>query len=93
MPDTRDKPSAPSALDSQRLVNLLGAIVFAFFGWWGNNIWNSVQSQQQQITQLNIELAKSYVPRVELQEQFNRINAKLDQIVDQQTRKSGHDVR
>jgi cell division protein FtsB len=73
-------------MDSQKVINALGAVVMAAFGWWCNNIWAAVQSQQQQITQLNIELAKNYAPRVELQQQFDRINAKLDAI-DQQTRK------
>lgn len=78
-------------LDSQKIINALGALVFGFFGWWGNNIWNSVLSQQQQIAQLNIELAKNYVPRLELQQSFDRIFMKLDAI-DQQT-KSRNEAR
>lgn len=73
-------------LDAQKIINVLGAVVFAIFGWLGNNVWQSSQSQQAQITQLNIELAKNYMPRVELQDQLNRMSMKLDTI-DQQTRK------
>lgn len=72
-------------MDAQKIINALGGIVFAFLGWWSNNIWSAVQGQQAQITQLNVELAKNYVPRVELQASFDRIFSKLDSI-DRQTK-------
>jgi hypothetical protein len=81
--DPRRKGDPP--MDQQRIINVLGGIVMGVFGWWCNNIWQTVQSQQQQITQLNVELAKNYVPRVELQQSFDRIFSKLDAI-DQQTK-------
>jgi hypothetical protein len=52
----------------------------------GNTVWSIVQTQQQQLTQLNIELAKNYMPRVELQQQLDRMTTQLERI-DQQTRK------
>lgn len=67
-------------MDSQRVINVLAGLVLGFLGWWSNNIWNTVQTMQQQVTALNVELARNYVPRVELQSNFERIYNKLDQI-------------
>lgn len=64
----------------QRIINVLGGIVLTFLGWWSNNIWQTVQTMQNQVTQLNVELARNYAPRLEMQGNFDRIYSKLDQI-------------
>lgn len=65
---------------------LLTVIGFGI-GWWLNNLQGTLRSQQQQmvtlmgqISQLNIELAKNYAPRAELQATFDRIFALLTDI-------------
>jgi cell division protein FtsB len=79
-------------VDAQRIINMLAAIVFGFMGWWSNNIWNTVQVMQSQVTTLNIELARNYVPRAELQANFDRIYSSLERI-DKQTRGSRNEGR
>jgi hypothetical protein len=77
-----------SKFDSaQKIINVLVAIMLAVFGWMGNTVWSIVQTQQQQLTQLNIELAKNYMPRVELQQQLDRMTSAACSSIDQQTRK------
>lgn len=71
---------------AQKVINVLVALMLAVFGWMGNTVWSIVQTQQQQLTQLNIELAKNYMPRVELQQQLDRMTTQLERI-DQQTRR------
>lgn len=72
-------------MDSQKIVNVLGGLVLAFLGWWSNNIWQTVQTMQSQVTNLNIELAKNYVPRAEIQAAFDRIYSKLE-VIDKNTK-------
>lgn len=67
-------------MDSQRIINILAGIVFAFLGWWSQNIWSAVQALQGQITTLNVEISRTYVPRLELQSRFDRIDSKLERI-------------
>lgn len=74
-PDKKGK-----AMDSQRIINVLAGIVLTFLGWWSNNIWQTVQGMQGQVTQLNVELARNYAPRLEMQGNFDRIYSKLDAI-------------
>lgn len=83
--DVRKKGEVMST-GAQQIINVLGAIVLGFLGWWSNNIWSSVQTMQSQITTLNVELARNYAPRVEMQNNLDRIYSKLDTI-EKQVRK------
>lgn len=79
------KKKGPRMESQQRVLNLLVGVLLTGLGWWCNNIWASVQSQQNQITQLNVELARNYAPRLELQARFDKIDTALDRI-DAQTK-------
>lgn len=72
------------SMNQQQVTNALFAVLIAGGGWWMNNIWGAVQSQQQQITQLSVELARNYAPRVELQGRFDKIDQQLDHILQNQ---------
>jgi hypothetical protein len=69
-------------MDNQTLINGLFSVVGFGVAWWVKSIWAMVQSLQSQVVALNVELAKNYVPRAELQETFNRIFQKLDEILE-----------
>lgn len=69
---------------TQQIINLLLSAVMGFIGWWCNNIWSAVQTQQQQIVQLNVELARNYVPRVELQSRLDKIDETVTRILQNQ---------
>lgn len=56
---------------------LLG-IVTAGIGWWVNAIWKMVRDQQRIIAELQVELARNYMPRAELQDTLTRIFDALD---------------
>lgn len=63
------------------VIEFLLGLITAGIGWWVKNIWAMVIEQQKQITSLNLELAKNYVPRQELQSTFDRIFEKLDELL------------
>ena len=74
-------------MDQQTYINaLIGAMVTlttlagSGVAWWVNTIWGMVKALQVQVTNLNVELAKNYVPRQELHATFERIFDKLDEI-------------
>lgn len=58
------------------LTTVAGSVV----AWWVSTIWGMVKAIQLQVTELNVELVKNYVPRAELQATFDRILNKLDSI-------------
>lgn len=74
------------SVTAQNIINVLLGLVLAVFGWMGNTLWTMFQTQQQQFAQLSLELAKNYMPRVELQQQLDRMASQLERI-DRQTRK------
>ena len=57
------------------------ATLFTLIGWFGNMVWHMVGQQQQVLTNVQLELARNYVPRVELQERLKTIDAKLDELL------------
>jgi hypothetical protein len=67
-------------MDVQTLMTALLGIVLAGVGWWVKTIWAMVVAQQVQITTLQVELARSYMPRAELQDTLKRLFDKLDEI-------------
>lgn len=73
--------NASNVLDNAFLINLLFGVVLTGVGWWVKNIWAMVIEQQKMIAALQVELAKNYVPRVELQDTFKRIFEKLDELL------------
>ncbi len=58
------------------LFGIAGSVV----AWWTNRMWSMVTILQGQLTDLNVELARNYVPRAELQDTFNRMDGKLNEI-------------
>jgi len=69
------------------IITGLLTVIGAGIGWWLKNLQATLVSQQAQmvtlmgqISQLNIELAKNYAPRQELQATFDRIFALLEDI-------------
>lgn len=62
------------------LINALAAVSLAGIGWWLNNLWQMVKSLQEQISTVHVKLVEHYAPRAELQNTFQRIFEKLDEI-------------
>lgn len=71
---------------------LLGLIT-AGVGWWVRNTWamlievqkshnETVLAFQKQISDINLQLARDYIPRKELQETLTRIFDTLEEIKD-----------
>lgn len=54
-------------------VGLLGSVLGACATWWINRVWNSMDSLQKQVSDLNLRVAENYVPRAELEKNFERL--------------------
>jgi hypothetical protein len=67
-------------MSTQEVLNVVGAILIAGAGWWLNNMWVMVKSLQEQLSAIHVKLVEQYPPRAEMQNVFNRIFEKLDEI-------------
>lgn len=54
-------------------VGMLGSVLGACATWWINRVWNSMDSLQKQVSELNLRVAQNYVPRAELEKNFERL--------------------
>lgn len=67
-------------MQAQDLLNVGGAVLLGGVGWWLNNLWSMVKNLQEQLSAMHVKLVEQYVPRAELQQTFQRIFEKLDEI-------------
>ena len=72
-------------MDPQTLINITGGIVLSVVGWLARELWGAVQSLREDIHRIEVDLPKTYVPRMDLdtrmkhiEDMFQRIYDKLD---------------
>lgn len=80
MTTTTSENKKVTIMDLQKLINVMAAVLLAVGAWWCNTMSTQVQSLQVQITSLNVELAKNYMTRPEIQETLRQINSSLEDI-------------
>jgi hypothetical protein len=78
-------------MDGQLIVNLAGGAAIAAGGWFAREIWGAVKELRSDFHELEVDLPKSYVMRVDLDKRmehieymFQRIYDKLDGKADKQ---------
>lgn len=75
------------------VIQVLVGLVTACLGWWVNGVSKMLNEQQKahndtvlqfqkQISDINLQLARDYMPRKELQETLTRIFISLEEIKD-----------
>jgi hypothetical protein len=78
-------------MDGQLIFNLAGGAAIAAGGWFAREIWGAVKELRSDLHELEVDLPKSYVMRVDLDKRmehieymFQRIYDKLDGKADKQ---------
>ena len=62
-------------MEFQSIFNLVGGAILLGVGWWCREIWDSVKTLKNSLQGLEVDLAKNYSTKSE-------INARLDKIDD-----------
>lgn len=72
-------------MDTQTLINALFSLVLLGTGWFMNEIWRAMKELRKDLHQIETELPKEYVLKIDLdkrmqhiEEMFQRIYDKLD---------------
>lgn len=72
-------------MDTQTLLNWLAGAALAASGWFGRQLWDASQELRRDLHQLEVDLPKEYVQKIDLdkrmqhiEEMFQRIYDKLD---------------
>jgi hypothetical protein len=75
-------------MDWQLLFNLIGTAVMATIGWFARQLWDSVQDLKDDIKNIEVDLPTNYVRRVDIESQFNKLEASLQRILDKLDQKA-----
>ena len=75
-------------MDWQLLFNLIGTGVMATIGWFARQLWDSVQDLKEDIKNIEVDLPTNYVRRVDIESQFNKLEASLQRILDKLDQKA-----
>lgn len=69
-------------MDMQAILNAAAAVGFSVAGWFGRQLWDAVASLRLDLHKLERELPIQYVRKDEFTDHMNRIETKLDRIVE-----------
>ena len=75
-------------MDWQLLFNLVGTAIMATIGWFARQLWDSVQNLKEDIKNIEVDLPTNYVRRVDIESQFNKLEASLQRILDKLDQKA-----
>jgi hypothetical protein len=73
-------------MESQTIINIAGGLVLSVVGWLARELWGAVKDLREDLHKIEVDLPKTYVPRVDLdsrmkhiEDMFQRIYDKLDE--------------
>ena len=69
-------------MDPQAIMNLVGGAAIAAGGWFAREIWGAVKELRQDIHEIEIDLPKSYVSKMDLDKRMEHIEAMFQRIYD-----------
>jgi hypothetical protein len=79
----------PESMDAQSLLNIASIAAIGSGGWFAREIWGAVKELRKDIHELEVDLPKSYVSKLDLdkrmdhiEDMFKRIYDKLDNKAD-----------
>ena len=72
-------------MDTQSLINMAGGAALTAFGWFAREVWGAVNELRRDLHQLEVDMPKEYVQKIDLdkrmqhiEDMFQRIYDKLD---------------
>ena len=75
-------------MDWQLLFNLIGTAIMATIGWFARQLWDSVKDLKEDIKNIQVDLPTNYVRKVDIEAQFNKLEASLQRILDKLDQKA-----
>jgi hypothetical protein len=66
----------------QYLINIIGGGILMALGWFGREMWTAVKELKNDLSKLREELPKEYAMKSDMQIMFDKIDAKLDRLMD-----------
>ncbi len=71
-----------SLMDTQTLINLAAGVTLAVIGWFARELWGAVKDLQKNLHEMEIDLPKSYVSKLDLDKRMDHIETMFQRIYD-----------
>jgi CII-binding regulator of phage lambda lysogenization HflD len=69
-------------MDTQTIMNFIGASAIAVGGWFAREIWGAVKELRKDLHELEVDLPKSYVSKLDLDKRMEHIETMFQRIYD-----------
>lgn len=69
-------------MDMQSILNFVGGAAIAAGGWFAREIWGAVKELQRDLHDIEVDLPKSYVSKLDLDKRMEHIEAMFQRIYD-----------
>lgn len=69
-------------MEPQAIMNLVGGAAIAAGGWFAREIWGAVKELQRDLHEIEVDLPKSYVSKLDLDKRMEHIEAMFQRIYD-----------
>ena len=69
-------------MEFQSIFNLVGGAILCAVGWWCREIWDSVKALKNSLQDLEVDLAKNYSSKAEINSRLDKIDDILAKIFD-----------
>ena len=69
-------------MEFQPMFNFIGGAILVAVGWWCKEIWDSVKTLKEDIKQIEIDLPKNYVSKIDIESRLDKIDATLERLFD-----------
>ena len=69
-------------MEMQNFLNFAGGAAIAAGGWFARQLWDSVQELKKDLHELEIDLPKSYVSKMDLDKRMDHIETMFQRIYD-----------
>ena len=69
-------------MDAQNLINIVAGIAMGVGGWFARQLWDSVQELKRDLHDLEVDLPKSYVSKIDIDKRMDHIETMFQRIYD-----------
>ena len=69
-------------MEFQSIFNLVGGAILCAIGWWCREIWDSVKTLKNSLQDVEIDLAKNYATKQDINARLDKIDDVLERIFD-----------
>lgn len=69
-------------IDNQFLFNMIGIAAIGVGGWFAREIWDAVKDLREDIHQIEVDLPKTYVNKIDMDKRMDHIESMFQRIYD-----------